>query len=106
MEKARLQAELAESKAEIQRLREHISMGTPTVHKDLSLISLIAKWSGLESGVPLEEFFESIEGSALIGRWSEADKLQIAALKLTESARMFYNGCPELQKEKNLMYFT
>jgi hypothetical protein len=74
-------------------------MGIPTVHKDLSLISLIPKWPGLESGVPLEEFFESIDGSVHIGRWSEADKLHIAALKLTESARMFHNGCPELQKE-------
>jgi hypothetical protein len=74
-------------------------MGTPTVNKDLSLISLLPKWSGLESGVLLEEFFESIDGSSLIERWSEADKLQIAALKLTETAGMFYNGCPELQKE-------
>ena len=57
MTDARLQAELAESKNEIQRLRERLSMDTPTVHKDLSLISLVQKWSGLESAVPLEEFF-------------------------------------------------
>jgi hypothetical protein len=95
MTDARLQAELADSKAEIQRLRECTSMGTPAVHKDLSLISLIPKWSGLESGVPLEEFLKNIDGSAQIGRWSEADKLRIAALKLTESARMFCSGCPE-----------
>ena len=41
----RLQAELAEAKAELQRLRERVPVGTPTVHKDLSLISLIPKWS-------------------------------------------------------------
>ena len=93
----RLQAELAESKAEIQRLREGMSMGKPTVHKDLSLISLVPKWSGLESAVPLEEFFTIIEGSAQKGRWEQADKLRIAVLKLTDSAKMFYNGCPELQ---------
>jgi len=48
----RLQAELAEAKAEVQRLRERVSVGTPTVHKDRSLISLIPKWSGTETGIP------------------------------------------------------
>ena len=64
MAEARLQAELAETQAEIQRLRERFSIGTPTVRKDLSLISLVLKWSGSETAVPLEEFFSSIEGSA------------------------------------------
>jgi hypothetical protein len=45
MAEARLQAELAESQAEIQRLKERMFLGTPTVHKDLSLISLVPKWS-------------------------------------------------------------
>jgi hypothetical protein len=76
-----------------------MSMGTPTAHKDLSLISLVPKWSGLESAVPLQEFFASIEGSAQIGRWEQADKLRIAVLKLTDSAKMFYNGCLELHGE-------
>jgi hypothetical protein len=57
----RLQAELAEAKAEVQRLRERVYVGTPTVHKDLSLISLIPKWSGAETGIPLEEFLSVIE---------------------------------------------
>ena len=52
----KLQAELAESKNEILKLRERLSMGTPTVYKDLSLISLFPKWSGLESDVTLEDF--------------------------------------------------
>jgi len=42
----RLQAKLAKSKAEIERLRKRISVGTPTVHQHLSLISLVPKWSG------------------------------------------------------------
>jgi hypothetical protein len=46
MAHAQLEQELEESKAEIQRLRERMSLGTATVHKDLSLISLIPKWSG------------------------------------------------------------
>ena len=89
-------AELAETKAELQRLRERVSVGTHTVHKDLSLISLIPKWSGAETGFPLEEFLSVIESSVRIGLWKDRDKLQIAALRLTDVARQFYNGCLEL----------
>ena len=91
MEEGRIQAELLESKNEIRRLRERLSTAMPTVHKDLSLISLIPKWSGSDAEVPLEEFFSSIEGSAEIGRWQQSDKIRIGALKLTGAARMFYN---------------
>jgi len=44
----------------------------------------------------LEEFLSAIESSARIGFWEYADKLQIAALELTDVARQFYNGCMEL----------
>jgi hypothetical protein len=98
MQDASLQAQHLESKAEITRLRERLSMGTPTVHKDLSLISLVPKWSGSESAVSLKEFFESIESAAKIGRW-HSDCMQIAALKLTDSARIFCNSCLELHAE-------
>jgi hypothetical protein len=71
MIETRLQMELAEARAEIQSLRERTSMslGKPTVHKDMSQISLVQKWSGSESAVPLEEFFSAIEGSARIEKW-------------------------------------
>ena len=46
MQDASLQAQLPESKADITRLKERLSIGTPTVHKDMSLISLAPKWSG------------------------------------------------------------
>jgi len=94
MTEARLQAELTESKMEIQRLRERLSTAVPTVHKDFSLISLVPKWSGLESRVPLEEFLSSIEGAAQIGRWEQSDKIRIAVLKLTGAAELFYMGVP------------
>jgi hypothetical protein len=95
-----LLAELNESKAEIQRLRERLSTTKPAVHKDLSLNYLVPKWSGTEASVPLEEFFSSIEGSAQIGRWDESDKIRIAVLKLTGAAKLFYNGCPELHEQQ------
>jgi len=96
---AKFQAELSETRNEVQRLKERMSLGAPTVHKDLSLISLVPKWSGQDSTVTLEEFFESIEASARIGRWEQIDQIQIAALRLTGSARVFYQSCAELHEE-------
>ena len=51
MTEVRSREELAESKAEVQRLRERLSIGMPTVRKDLSLVSLIPKWSGADTGI-------------------------------------------------------
>jgi len=62
MAEARLRAELEESKAENQRLKERLSGGPPTVHKDLSLVSLVPKWSGLDSAVPIEFFLPVSKG--------------------------------------------
>ena len=99
MAEARLRAELEESKAVIQRPKERLSGGPPTVHKDLSLVSLVPKWSGLNSAVPIKEFFASIEGAAQIGKWERPDQVRIAVLKLTDAAILFYNGCPELHEK-------
>jgi len=66
MADARLQADLEESKQEIRRLRERLSLGTPTVYKDLSLVSLVPKWSGAETAVPLDESFANIDGAPQI----------------------------------------
>jgi len=99
MSEARILSELTETKNELQRLKERMSIGTPTVHKDLSLISLVPKWSGLDSGVTLEEFFASIETSAKLGRWLENDQREIAVMRLAGSAKLFYQGCTELHEE-------
>jgi len=93
---AQLQQEIEDSRSEIQRLRERMSLGAPTVHKDLSLISLIPRWSGSASTNSLEEFISTLEASARIGRWEPKDAVEIAALKLEISARVFYQGCTEL----------
>jgi hypothetical protein len=76
-----------------------MSFGTPTVHKDLSLDSLIPKWSGSESETPLEEFLSTIEASARIGKWQELYKIEVATLRLTGAAKICFNGCPELHAE-------
>ena len=95
----RLQTELAEIKMELQRLRESMSHGMPTLHKDLSLVTLIPKWSGSHSAVTFEEFLSNVESAARIGRWQDAHKREIAVLKLTDSAKLFYLGCSELHEE-------
>ena len=68
MNEVKFQTDLTETRNEVQRLKERMSLGAPTVHKDLSLVSLVPKWSGENSTVTLEEFFENIEASARIGR--------------------------------------
>ena len=83
--------------AEISNLRGQVSSGSPTALKDLSLISLIPKWSGTEKSVSVKEFFELVESSARIGNWSEFDKIQITVLKIAEAAKAFYSSSPELQ---------
>jgi len=68
---AQLQKEVGESKLEIQRLRERMSLGAPTIHKELSLITLIPKWPGSEPKNHLEKFIltllhESADGNRKI----------------------------------------
>jgi hypothetical protein len=76
-----------------------MSIGAPVVHNDMSLISLVSKWSGLDSAFTLEEFFASIEASAIIGCWEERNKRAIAVLRLTGSAKVLHQGCAEIHEE-------
>jgi hypothetical protein len=63
---------------------------------DLSLLALVPKWSGADPAVPLTRFFATIEGSARIGNWKDADKVQLCSLKLTGEAAEFFWSTPEL----------
>ena len=74
-------------------------VGTPRVHKRISLITLVAKWTGSDAVVTLEEFISSIESSARIGRQEETDKVEITLLKLAGPATTFYKGCSELHAD-------
>jgi hypothetical protein len=75
---ARLKQELAESKAELHCLKEHMSSGMHTLHKNVSLISLVPKCLGAENATPIVEFLASINRAVLIGRWQDSDCLNIA----------------------------
>ena len=94
-----LKAELEEAKAEVRRLRDSMTVGTPMLRKDLSLITLVPKWTGSDSVVTLEEFISSVESSARLGRWEERDMVEVAVLKLAGSAKTFYKGCSELHAD-------
>jgi hypothetical protein len=77
-----------------------MSLGAPTVHKELSSISLVPKWSGLESTNSLEEFISTLEVSARIGRWEPIDTLKLAALKVANPACSLFNSCPKFHGKK------
>jgi len=83
---------------EINNLRSKVTSSRPTAPKDLSLISLIPRWSGTEKSVSVKEFFELVELSVRIGCWGEFDRIQITILKLSDVARIFYSSNLELQK--------
>jgi hypothetical protein len=102
MAESRLQAELAQTKLELHQLKERMEIGAVTVHKDLSLVLLIPRWSGSDSMVFLEEFFSITGSSAKISNWKQTDQLQIVILKLCGSVKTFCQGCAELHtKETN-----
>jgi hypothetical protein len=70
----------------------------PTITEDLSLRALVPKRAGTGRSCPLHEFFESVESAALVGNWSDGDKVRITCLKLTDTARQFFNTSPDLRK--------
>jgi hypothetical protein len=94
-----LRAELAETKAEMQRVKDTRSVGHPVLHKDMSLISRVPEWDGSDSAGSLEEFLTSVDKAGRIRNWQDNDKTQVAAFKLSGSAKLFYEGCKELRSE-------
>jgi len=90
MAEIRLRVELEKFKAEIARLKQRTFPDVPTGRKDFSLIFFVPKWSGAETSVPLEEFLFSIDRESRIGHWDEADRLQVAILRLADPAKAFY----------------
>jgi hypothetical protein len=58
--------QLARLQSEVQSLEAQIQ-GKLAAPKDLSLVTPIPKWGGTEKALPLNEFFDAIEGSAHVG---------------------------------------
>ena len=91
--------QMARLQSEVQNLQAQLQTRPPAT-KDLSLVALVPKWFGTDKAVPLHEFFEMLESTARIGNWTQEDMLTTAVLKLTLSARAFYNGTLELHNQK------
>jgi hypothetical protein len=83
--------QIARLQAEVNSLQSQLNRRS-TVTKDLSLEELIPKWSGTENAAPLTEFFEAIEETDRIGNWADADKSQVAVLKLTDAVKAYYSS--------------
>ena len=49
--------------------------------------------------MPLDEFLPCIERASTIGSWDEADRFQVAILRLDDPAKKFYNTCLELHAD-------
>jgi hypothetical protein len=64
----------------------------------MSLTTLIPKWTRSDPAITLEEFLSSVEAAARTGNWQDSDKREITALKLSGSAKTFYQGCTELHE--------
>jgi hypothetical protein len=89
-----LACQMAKLHLEVQTLQAKLQ----TTTKDLSLVSLVAMWAGTAQSSPLHEFLQIIESTAKIGNWSMEDMVRIATLKLTDTARNFFNASPELHE--------
>jgi hypothetical protein len=91
VQKSSRQALLLKSKAELTRRNEHLLIST---------ISLVLKWSGSESAIPLEKVLEIIEGIVRIGRWRPSEDLKLEMSKVADSASSLFNSCPKFHVKK------
>jgi hypothetical protein len=64
----------------------------------MSLVTLVPKWSGTETAIPITRFFDVIEGAATMGNWTDADRVGVWALKLTDTAGEFYDSNPDFRQ--------
>ena len=101
---ALLQNEVEEAKLQVQILRGRMSIGTSTVHGDLSVIALVPKRSGSEPTKHVEKFSLTREASVRIGRREPEDTGEIITLKLEASkvdnpVSSRFNMGPKFQRE-------
>jgi hypothetical protein len=66
------------------------------VTKDISVVTLNLRWSRIDTSLPPNDFFNSVEVSARVGNWSYSDKKEVCVLKLVDEAKAFYDVMSEL----------
>jgi hypothetical protein len=70
-----------------------------TATKDVWVANLVEPWKGDSNSIPVNEFFESVEEAAEMGRMTSKDKVRLARLKLRGVARAFYSAQPQLKAD-------
>ena len=90
MQNSSRQVFLLEAKAELIRRKEHLLM---------SINSLVTKWSGAESAIPLEKLIQNNEGTARIGRWHPSDGSKLETSKVADPASSRFNSGSKFQRE-------
>jgi hypothetical protein len=63
-------------------------------------ISLVPKWSRLESAIPLENALEIVECTVKRGRWHPSVELKLEMSKVADSASSLFKLCTKFHKEK------
>jgi hypothetical protein len=94
MQRFSRQTLLLRTKVELTRRKEHLIMLT---------ISLVPKWSRLESAMPLEKASEIVECTVRVGRLHPSDWLKLEMSKVADSASSlfnFFNLCTKFNGEK------
>jgi hypothetical protein len=82
--------------ADLQTRFQELQARLDTTNKELSLLTLVPKWSGTEKSGSLQEFLSAVENMAEMGNWSDRDKVRIATMKLEDTARIFVEAAPEI----------
>jgi hypothetical protein len=67
-----------------------------TTAKHLSLVMVISNRAGTSTSCGLQELFNSVDTTADLGDWTDANKVRVVTLKLVDTARACYDATPEL----------
>jgi predicted PolB exonuclease-like 3'-5' exonuclease len=94
-----LAREIAKLHHEVQSLQAQLQGRPAATTKDLSLVPLVPKWAGTSRSISVQEFFDTVIIVAVVVKWMRADKIRITTLKLTDTARTFYNTTSEFHAE-------
>jgi hypothetical protein len=63
-------------------------------------ISIVPKWSPLESDMPLEKALEFMKGTVKRERWHLSGWLKLEMPKVADTASSFFNLCTKFNREK------
>jgi hypothetical protein len=91
MQRFNHQALLLRTKVELTRRKKHLLMLT---------ISLVPKWSGSESAIPLEKALYIIKCTVKRGQWHPSVDLKLEMSKVADAASSLFKSCPKFDKEK------